>query len=196
VITLHAVVAPLSLALSRRARVAEARIVARATAAASASRAGAPAELADGAWPRDADGVPAPVRGWHASFTDTAGLVAAAVAPCAVALDAEWLGRPRWEAARERFLESGELALFGDDGRETVLALWTAKEAVLKLARVGLADLARCPLVACDGERFVLSHRGVERSALVRRHGEHVVAVVCAEPFELALAALEAVTVP
>jgi len=169
----------------------EAREAARAAARVSARLAGASAELLDGAWPRDDAGVPVARGGWHASFTDTAGLAAALVAPCAVAIDAEWLARPRWQAARARFVESGELALLDDDGRGSVLALWTAKEAVLKLARVGLADLGRCPLVARDGERFVLQHRGEERCALVRRHGEHVVAVCAAEPFALALAVLE-----
>ena len=171
----HLVLAPLP-RRARRARWAAARIALAEGLAASAALAGAPRDLPCADWPRDLDGAPAVVGGWHASVADTAGLAAAVVAPFAVAVDVEALDRPRIEAARARFAASGELALLGSDERASVLALWTAKEALLKLARTGIADLGRCPLVARAGELFHLCHRGRAHAVRVIVHGAHVVA--------------------
>jgi hypothetical protein len=190
---LHAVLVPLSTRLARARRFPAAREALAEALRAGSELAGAPRSLPCDAWPRAASGAPAAVGGWRASFTDTTGLAAALVAPLPVGLDAEWLRRPRWEAARERFRASGELALHDADDAAAVLALWTAKEALLKLAGVGLGDLARCPLLRRDGELFRLEHRGREHEVLVRSVGEHVLACASAVPAELALHVLEPV---
>lgn len=189
------VTVPLSTRLARSRRFAATREVLGEALRASGELAGAPRALAYEAWPHDAAGAPAPQRAWHASWSDTTGLVAALVAPLPVALDVEWRHRPRWQAARERFSESGELARLapvaaGGNEQEAVLALWTAKEALLKLARTGLADLARCPLVAAArseseagrGFRFRLRHAAREFLVPVHALGAHLVAVAAAEP--------------
>lgn len=188
-----ALLVPLSTRLGRRQRFAATRAAIGDGLRGSVERIGAPRALPCEDWPREEAGAPAVVRGWHASWSDTTGLVAALVAPVAVALDVEWLHRPRWQAARERFRVSGELARLADDGREAVLALWTAKEALLKLARRGLADLAHCPLVGHALEhsnddfirRFELRHEGRVHAVSVHRLDAHLVAVASAGPVEL-----------
>ncbi len=191
---LDVVCVPLSTRLARTRRFGAGREALAEALAASGARAGAPRALPHDAWPRTQEGAPATVRGWHASFADTTGLVVALVAPQPAALDAEWALRPRWQAARARFQESGELARLGGDGRDEVLALWTAKEALLKLARTGLADLARCPLVRRAGARFWLRHAGREHAVEVRRAGAHWIA--CASHVPATLELHELVEVP
>jgi hypothetical protein len=189
----HAVLAPLSTRLARRARFGAAREAVEEALRASAGLAGAPRALPCHGWPREGSGAPAVVDGWHASWSDTTGLAAAVVAPFPVALDVEWRLRPRWQAARERLREWGELARLGADDPASVLALWTAKEALLKLARVGLADLARCPLVRREGELFHLEHAGRTHAVRVLAAGAHWLACASREPVELALHELQEV---
>lgn len=180
-------------ALDGRERLAAARHFGAIALARSAEHAGAP--FGDGGpteFPTDDDGVPQPLDGWSWSLTHTRGLVCGAVAPGPVGVDAEWLGRRRWHHAREYFEDSAaeELALIGDDNLG-VLSLWTAKEAVLKRARVGLYDLARCPLVErTDEHAFLLRHRREEVHVVRRIFGEHVLALAYGEPFELDLTTL------
>jgi hypothetical protein len=187
---LHVALGTLPTRLARRERFGAARAVLSRALARSGEHAGAPRSLPYGDWPRDADGAPTVVRGWHASVTDTAGLAAALVAPFPAALDAEWSLRPRWEAARERFRESLELGRLGGEERAEVLALWTAKEALLKLARIGLGGLARTRLARREGELFFLALAGREHVVRVRALEQHLLACAAAEPVALELHAL------
>ena len=182
---LRPVLVRFSSALPRRARGAEARAAARAALAESARSAGARLDGEARPLPKDARGAPLPLHGWHWSLADTIGLAAGLVARVPVAIDAEWLGRPRWEAARARFAETGELERLGADDRPAVLALWTAKEALLKLRGSGLADLGHCALVAVQGQEFWLAHRGRTNLVRVLVQGEHLLAVACDEPFQV-----------
>ena len=129
--------------------------------------------------PRDADGAPRSLDGWHWSTTNTRGLVGALVAPCPVALDAEWLHRPRLAEVRAAF-DRDELERIGTTPLPPELVVWTAKEAVLKLARVGLAALQRCRIVEREGPqilRVTLDHRTFRVRQLV--WGEHLLAFAC-----------------
>jgi hypothetical protein len=173
---LHAVLVPLSTRLARAERFLVAREATAEALRASAELARAPRSLPCERWPREASGAPAVVRGWHASFADTTGLVVALVARAPLALDCEWLRRPRWEAARAHLVETGESREVGSQERDEVLAAWVAKESVLKLAGVGLAELSHCRIVARTPEGFRLAHRGEERVAHVAVLGAHLVA--------------------
>lgn len=190
-IALHVALATLPTGLSRRERPPRAAAAVRRVLRASARRAAAPADLPTGDWPREPSGAPAPQGGWHASFADTAGAVCGVVAPVRAAVDVEWLERPRWEVARERFRADGDLGRLGSEARDDVLALWTAKEAVLKLAGIGLADLGRVPLVAHGAGVFWIAHRGRAHGVTVQRCGEHLVAVSCEHPARVVLRPLE-----
>jgi hypothetical protein len=181
----HAVLVPLSTRLARARRFPAAREALAEALRTSAELANAPRALPCEAWPRLPSGAPAPVHGWHAAWADTTGLLVAAVAPIALGVDAEWLARPRWEAARARFLESGELARLGSEARADVLALWCAKEALLKLVGVGLADLARCPLERAAGDVLHLVHAGRTHAVHLHRRRTHVLAWASAAPLEL-----------
>lgn len=189
-VTFHVVLAPLSTRTPRARRFGESRAAVAEALRASGELAGAPRALPYDGWPRTPAGAPAECGGWHASFADTTGLVLALVAPAPVAVDAEWRLRPRWHAARERFEAAGELARLGSDTRDEVLALWTAKEALLKLAGVGLADLGRCTLLGRDPERtdglrrYHLQHDGREQDVWVLRTDAHWLACASAHAAE------------
>jgi phosphopantetheinyl transferase len=132
-------------------------------------------------FPRNSAGAPVPYSGnWHWSTTNTHGLAAGVIAPGPVALDAEWLARPRLDAARS-YLDEAELELLPDGDAPRELVLWTAKEVVLKLAGVGLAGLPHCRLVAAPApDSLVVEHDGRRHVVHSRIAGEHVLAFACA----------------
>jgi hypothetical protein len=191
--TAHLVLAPLSLRLARRQRHAAAREARAAALRASAELAGAPRSLPCEDWPAAPSGAPAVRLGWRASFADTSGLVAALVARVPLAVDVEWLGRARLEAVRARFRADGELSRLGAEDDVALLSLWTAKEAVLKLAGVGLAGLARCVLVEREPHGLRLRFDGREHAVPVRTVGRHVIAWASARPAAVELVPLQEV---
>lgn len=148
----------------------------------AARRAGAPA-----VFPRDPAGAPVPHGGWWWSTAHTGGLAVAAVAPAPVGVDVERLARPRLQAARRKLAR--ELERLGRDDDAAVVSLWSAKEAVVKRAGVGVAGLPACTLVRTEGPRWTLSYEGVPETVHVRVVGEHVVSVAAgALPVGLPLA--------
>ena len=191
--TLHPVVAFLDRELRGRDRIQAARRSGAIALMRSAERAGAPFAGAPTEFPTDDDGVPQPLEGWFWSLAHTRGLVCGMVATAPVGIDVEWLERRRWKHTRDYFVEYApdELVEIGGDDAASVLSLWTAKEAVLKRAGIGLSDLARCPVVARVGEHeFLIQHRG--QDVHVRRifFGQYVLAVAFEESVELELATL------
>ena len=195
---LHVVLATVPPELRGRAQANEGRRLGALALARSARKArltGAPKTF-----PRDEEGVPtsfADAKGttWHWSTTNTRGRVGGVVAPTPVALDAEWRGRSRLDAVRGSSAPDEMQKLEGfPEPRE--LVLWTAKEAVLKVARVGLAGLSKTSLFAVlSRDRLVLSYE--EKRYAVRTFvlEEHVIAIACSEPrFEVELHELDGVT--
>ena len=129
-------------------------------------------------FPRDAERAPLPMqmdgKSWHWSTTHTEGLAAALLGPLPLGIDAEWLQRPRQAAVGEYFSKH-ELALLQLPAERAALALWSAKEAVLKLSGIGMAGMGRTTLESCDpGGRMRL--RLDDRLHLVRQSWlpEHV----------------------
>lgn len=167
---------------------------------ASAQRAG----LADLAleFPRDAERAPLPMRrggeSWYWSTTHTHGLAAGMIGNRPLGIDAEWLARPRQEALGE-YLSQAELEAMQLPGAHAALALWSAKEAVLKLSGIGMAAMGRTTLVSRSaGGRLWLRLDG--RLHLVRQSWleEHVLSLAIQptpefQDFELELCFLEAV---
>lgn len=134
--------------------------------------------------------------GWHASLAHTPMLAAAALARTAVGVDVEDWTRPRVERLLAVF-DGAELALLGSAEPLELARLWTAKEAVLKLAGVGLAELSHCRLRARGpaGE-LVMAHR--DRTCAVRHrvHGDHVAAFCSGQPLEVEWRTLEPARAP
>lgn len=159
---------------------------------AAARLAGAPAED----FPRDAAGAPAAFGNgrWHWSAANTRGAALAAVAEGPVGVDLESLSRPR-VAPAAAFADAGELALapLWDDG--LALALWTAKEALLKESGAGISELRACRLleapVGREPAELVLLYRGrARRVALLRAEGFLLALASGAEGARPALAVL------
>jgi len=190
--------------VSGREGVAAVRERQRAALVEAGRRAGAPA-LAE--LPRDADGAPVPFAdGWRWTAANTRGAAVGAVARAPLGVDVESLTRPRVPAPGEfagvdelihapihapidRATDrAGDRAInrAGDDAdrwtTERTLALWCAKEAVLKLTGVGIAELRACRLTGAPlwtgGEASLLiEHRGVTRAVRIATASGFVVAL-------------------
>ncbi|MCZ6596238.1 MAG: 4'-phosphopantetheinyl transferase superfamily protein [Planctomycetota bacterium] len=142
-------------------------------------------------FPRDSQGAPAPIRThmgqWFWSLANTGNVAAAIVAPAPVGIDVEHLDRPR-VAPLEAFADDKERRLLGTDDPERRLALWTGKEAVLKKAGCGLAELSACRLVEPpEEEALTFAHRGRRHRVLSFVRDRFLFAVACdADGFSLA----------
>ena len=159
---LHAVLARTDGTLPRPRHVDAARRAARDALARSAESSDArlgPARF-------DGRGAPLPTNGWHRSVAHTQGLAVAIVAQNPVGIDVERLDRPRAQRVLEPGLSPAERLLLEDTRPARLLRLWTAKEAVLKRAGCGLAELSDCRLIAPFEEggggrtTIWLEHRG------------------------------------
>lgn len=134
-------------------------------------------------FPRDAERAPLPIQHqghtWRWSTTNTHGLSCAIVAPTRVGIDAEWLGRPRLGAAL-KYLPARELGATGLEPRCAAFALWSAKEAVLKLTGLGISGMGRARLVRVTAPGC-LSVELDEELWVVRQLWEqnHVISVAC-----------------
>lgn len=173
-----------------RERVAAQSRGARACLAAAARGCGAPT----GPYEKDASGAPLPLDGWHWSLTHDAQRVAAALARERVGLDLERVCERRAELV-ERVLDPGERRVLR--GPVTPLAftqVWTAKEAVLKAAGVGLQELSRCRLLSLkSGESCLLAHRGALARVRFHMFADHVLAVHAPSSLEVSWTILDSV---
>lgn len=130
-------------------------------------------------------GRPLPVDGWHWSISHDDTWVAAVLHTAPVGVDLERVAGRR-AALHERVAGAEERALLEPWDALAFTRLWTAKEAVLKAAGVGIAELSSCRLRAVDGEDLLLDHRGEARRVRQRRFREHVLAVHAGdEPLEV-----------
>lgn len=158
--------AGLSPDLGARERVMRQRTSARTALFASAAR--SRAEL--GALAQDERGAPLASNGWHWSLSHVRSRVAGVVARAPVGIDVERVQPRRSELVRA-VTSHEELQLFGGFDWRAFARTWTAKEAVLKKAGCGLAELSACRVLAVpDGRRLLVAHRG-------RAHVVHQVTV-------------------
>jgi 4'-phosphopantetheinyl transferase len=153
---LHPVILPVSdeeQRLTGRAKVAALRRRARQAAALSARYGGWPL----GAMEKDADGVPLPSNGMHWSLTHKTTFVAAVVAPAPVGIDLERI-KPVSSGLYQHVADEREWALAPQKDLPVFFRYWTAKEAVLKAVRKGLAGLSKCRVVRIIDEDQLLLH--------------------------------------
>ena len=201
-VILYPVVARLARDLRGRDGVAEARRLGRV----SLDRSSKLAHVEHTNFPRDPERAPTPFRSggvtWYWSTTNTTGLAGGVVAPTRVAIDAEWLDRPRLEAVLEYFApaELDDLLQLGLDERRAALALWSAKESVVKLTGVGMAGMGRATLecVLAPGRgtptRLAVSLEDEVFEVVQVWEGEHVVSLACDAPaYRVQLKTLEGV---
>ncbi len=159
--------------LPARERVAAQRAAARVALREAASRVGCAATE----FPQEEDGGrPLPIDGWHWSISHDATLVAAVLHREPVGVDLERVAERR-AALHDKVAWQSERELLAPWDARAFTRLWTAKEAVLKAAGVGLTELSGCRLVGLAGEDLLLEHRGGPRRVRQARCGEHVLAV-------------------
>jgi len=109
--------------------------------------------------PQNEEGVPQPIHGWYWSISHTRGFVGGIVYPAPIGIDVERVQRRRQSLVRAA-MSQAELELVGGSRWSSFTRVWSAKEAVLKMAGCGLAELSRCTLVAAPTPRsLVLHHR-------------------------------------
>lgn len=156
-----------------RERVAAQRAAARRALDEAAAQVG----LACPDWPQEEPGGrPLPVDGWCWSISHDDTLVAAAVHTGPVGVDVERIAERR-AALHDKVASPQERGLFERWDSHAFTRLWTAKEAVLKAAGVGMAELSLCRLSGLDGDDLLLAHRDGIRRVQQLELGQHLVAL-------------------
>lgn len=138
-------------ALTSRKRVAALSRLARRAVCTSAQR----LDVRLDALEKDADGVPLPSNGFFWSVTHKPRYVAGVIAPHPVGIDIEHV-KPRSPSLFRKVASEREWALAGGKSDLFFFRYWTAKEAVLKAAGVGLSGLSRCCVTAVPDGRCVM----------------------------------------
>jgi len=129
-------------------------------------------------------GQPLPDGDWHSSRSHARSCAAAACAPFALGVDVEEV-LPRRDELVPRMCSRDELDLLGGFTWERAFRIWTAKEAVLKKAGVGLLELSACRLTAVDGDRQAwIQHRGRDHKVEQLSRDGHWVAIAHDGPEE------------
>jgi 4'-phosphopantetheinyl transferase len=128
--------------------------------------------------PKNESGVPQPVGGVHWSVSHKSEMVAAVAAPLPVGIDIERV-RPVSTALQQKVANDSEWRLSSEDPLLLFFRFWTAKEAILKMAGVGLRGLSNCRIIQIPNETAMwLDYHGDTYRVEHHRVGEHLVAVV------------------
>lgn len=126
---------------------------------------------------QDREGVPQPVNGWHWSVSHTRGVVCGVVYPAPIGIDVERVQRRRQEIVAATATRA-EYDVAGGFRWHNFTRIWSAKEAVLKKAGCGLAELSKCVLVATPTPRaMVIHHRGEMHYVHQNFHRGHYVSI-------------------
>lgn len=106
------------------------------------------------------NGAPLPAGGWHWSVTHKRRYVAGVVSRKPVGIDLERI-KPCSGALYRKIAGPAEWALGKGEPQQLFFRFWTAKEAVLKAAGVGLSELSKCRIEAVvNGQNLMVTHRG------------------------------------
>ena len=92
---------------------------------------------------KEENGAPLPFSGTHWSLTHKSAYVGGVVSGFRIGIDIERI-RPIQDALYHKTATDDEWRLSGEDPVRLFFRYWTAKEAVLKAAAVGLKDLSQC----------------------------------------------------
>jgi 4'-phosphopantetheinyl transferase len=130
-----------------------------------------------GALDKDAEEAPLPSNGWHWSLSHAGGFAAGAVCRAPIGIDVEAVAPRRLDIVK-RVCSRDEMEVLGGFSWEAFVRAWTAKEAVLKKAGVGLLELGRCRLVAAPrADVLIMNHRERDHVVHASVRFEHVAAV-------------------
>jgi 4'-phosphopantetheinyl transferase len=103
-------------------------------------------------------GAPLPVNGYYWSVTHKPEYVGAVFSPAPIGIDIE-KQRHISAAMFERTADKSEWRLGKEDNETLFFRYWTAKEAVLKAAGVGIAGLAQCRISQlCDAHHLLIDY--------------------------------------
>jgi 4'-phosphopantetheinyl transferase len=172
---LHPVILPLSpeeRRLHGRARVQAQSRRAREALALSCGASG----VAPGPFVKDERDAPLPFNGTYWSLSHKSRYVAAVVGPKAIGIDLEEIA-PRHERLHPYVAGESEWAL-ADQSWETFFRYWTAKEAVLKAAGVGLAHLKKARIHSIlDAENLIVEYESRLWPVRHFRFEDHIVSL-------------------
>lgn len=125
---------------------------------------------------KSTSGAPRPCGEWHYSLSHCRSWVCAVLHRAPVGIDVERVQHRRARLV-ERVLNREEVACLGSDALSFTRA-WTAKEALLKRAGVGLAELSACRILAQEGEHELwLEHRGERHLVRQRQIEGHILSL-------------------
>lgn len=126
---------------------------------------------------KDEEGRPCPASGIYWSLSHKPGCVAAVVSSDRIGIDVEEL-KPRTEPLFSYLAGDQEWDLNGKSW-DTFFRYWTAKEATLKVAGIGIGGLKKCRIVSVpDDDHVVLDYRGRRYLVEQLRYENHIVSVV------------------
>lgn len=125
---------------------------------------------------QDERNAPLPFNGNFWSITHKPEYVGAVVAPSPIGIDIEKICA-RTKSLFEKTASDAEWAL-ADKTATTFFRYWTAKEAVLKAAGIGLKDLSKCRIVRISSDRHLdLEHDGHKWKVEHRFFDGHIASV-------------------
>ena len=105
------------------------------------------------------NGAPLPVDNHYWSLSHKSAFVGGVVAPMRIGIDIEKI-RPVHPAMFMKTAAENEWALTDENPIQRFFRYWTAKEAVLKAAAVGLKNLSRCRIAqVTDGRNLIIRYQ-------------------------------------
>jgi len=108
---------------------------------------------------KDDSGRPLPFDGIYWSLTHKPGYVGAVVSFERIGIDLEKIEPRRTSALFRKVADPDEWALADSESWSIFHRYWTAKEAVLKVTGIGLADLSKCRIVeVCNHHNLVIAY--------------------------------------
>jgi 4'-phosphopantetheinyl transferase len=136
-----------------RERVAFLSSLARQALEVSARKSGVSLSAED--FPKDENGAPLPVNGYFWSISHKPEYVAGVVSPQKIGIDIEKI-EPRQPALFKKVADKSEWDLGDEDSWHLFFRYWTAKEAVLKAAGIGLKDLSKCKIIQIKDDTHLI----------------------------------------